>query len=154
MTPASGYRVSSVNADIDALREFHAALVRFRYAQRDMIDRGDHRVAAVRASLAEKAGRWRADLGQRQAELDDCRYRAVRATTDDNLVDCSDLARAVALAEERVEHISQWQQRVEEQAGAYRGVAGPYRELLDHDLPRAEAQLLELIAKLEAARRV
>ena len=146
--------MASVHADLDALREFHAALVRFRYAQRDMIDRGENKIAEVRASLAEKASRWRSDLGRRQAELDDCRYRAVHATTDDNLVDCSGLAQAVAEASERLEHVRGWQQRVEEEAGAFRGVAGRYRDLLDHDLPRAEAHLLELIAKLETARRV
>ena len=45
-----------------------------------------------------------------------------------------------------------WQQRVEEESSAYHGGAGRFRDLLDIDLPRAEDQLLTLIASLEACR--
>jgi hypothetical protein len=142
--------VTSVNADVDALREFHAALVRFRYAQRDMISQGDDKIARVRESLAEKFSRWRFVLEHRQAELDACQSGAA----DDNVVDCSGFAQAVAEATERLEHVRHWQQRVDEQAGVFRGVAGRFRNTLDHDLPRAEAHLLALIANLEAVRGV
>lgn len=146
--------MTSVDADIDALREFHAALVRFRYAQRDEMDRDGDRIEAALASLAEKASQRRLALEQSRAELADCQDRAARAVTEDLLVDCSDCAAAVAGAEQRLEEIRRWQSRVEEEASMFRGTAGRFRELLDNDLPRSEAHLSALIASLVAARGV
>jgi phage shock protein A len=146
--------VTSVDADIDALREFHAALVRFRYAQRDGMDRDGDRIEAGLASLAEKASHWRLALDRCRAELDDCQERATRAVTEDNLVDCSGCAAAVAEAEQRLEEIRRWQLRVEEEASVFRGTASRFRELLENDVPRSEAHLTALIASLVAARGV
>ena len=61
--------MTAIHADIDALTEFRAALTRFRYAQREVADRGGDAVEATRASLEAKASRWRARLEQGQAEL-------------------------------------------------------------------------------------
>ncbi len=135
--------MSRVNADIDALRDFHAALVRFRYAQQGAADRDGDRIEAARAALAEKADRWRAVLGRRRAEYEECRRR------DD---DCTRLAQAVTEAEERVEHIRQWQLRVDEEAVVFYDVRARFRDLLDTGLPRTESHLMTLIARLEAAR--
>jgi hypothetical protein len=104
--------VTKVDADIDALREFHAALVRFRYTQRDVLDRAGFAVDTTLATLS-------AQIAETDAEL---------------------------------EGIRRWQQRVEEESSAYHGGAGRFRDLLDIDLPRAEDQLLTLIASLEACR--
>jgi len=65
--------VIKVHADLDALKGFHEALVRFRYAQRGVAERGRDEIEVSRASLAAKAGRWQARLEQCQAELDACR---------------------------------------------------------------------------------
>jgi hypothetical protein len=136
---------SKVNADIDALKGLHEALVRFRYAQRSVAERSGDEIEMTRASLAAKAGRWQAQLEQGEADLAACRARPG--------ADCSVYARAVEEAAERLEHIRRWQQRVDEAAGEFGGMAGAFLDLLQNDLPRAEGQLAALIAALEAARR-
>jgi hypothetical protein len=146
--------VTRIDADIDALKEFHAALVRFRYAQRDVIHRSGNKIEVTRASLAEKASRWRSVLEQRQAELDDCQYRAAHAGTDDSLVDCSGYGVAVIEATQRLEQIRRWQQQVDEEASTFHSAMSRFRNLLDNDLPRTEAHLLAIITSLEAARGV
>jgi hypothetical protein len=44
--------VTTVDADIDALRELHAALVRFRYSQRDVLDRAGLAIDTALAALS------------------------------------------------------------------------------------------------------
>jgi hypothetical protein len=141
--------VTTVHADIGALKGFHEALVRFRYAQRGVAESGRDEIEMTRASLAAKASRWQARLEQCQAELDAC-----RATGGEMPADCSAYARAVEQAGERLEHVRRWQQRVDLEAGQFGGVAGAYLDLLEVDLPRAESRLLAIITSLEAARRV
>jgi len=144
--------VSSVDADIDALKRLREALTRFRYAQQQVTDRVGSEIETARASLAEKASRCRGELQQRQAELDACRDRAANTTGEESLVDCSGYVRAVAETQQRLEHVQLWQQRVDEEAGAFRGTADGFRALLETDLPRSEAHLAAAIASLEAAR--
>jgi hypothetical protein len=69
-------------------------------------------------------------------------------------VDCSGYARAVSEADERLEHIRHWQQRVDEQAIEFHGATLRFKNLLETDLPRAEEQLAGILASLQAARRV
>ena len=144
--------MTAIHADIDALTELRAALTRFRYAQREAADRGGDAIEATRASLEAKASLWRARLEQGRAELAACRDRA--AAEQDTPVDCSGYARAITEAGERLEHIRLWQQRIDEQAIEFHGVAGRYKNLLETDLPRTEEQLAGIIASLQAARRV
>jgi hypothetical protein len=141
--------VRTVHADIDALKGFHEALVRFRYAQRGVAELGRDEIEMTRASLAAKASRWQARLEQCQAELDAC-----RASGGEEAADCSAYARAVEQTGERLEHVRRWQQRVDLEGGEFGGVAGTYLDLLEVDLPRAESRLLAIITSLEAARRV
>ena len=144
--------MTAIHADIDALKGFGAALTRFRYAQREVAARGDDAIEAARASLEAKASQWRARLAQRQAELEACQVRA--AGQDDSPADCSGYARAVREAQERLEHIVGWQQRIDQQAAEFRGAAGRFGSLLETDLPRTEEQLAAIIVSLEAARGV
>jgi hypothetical protein len=144
--------VTAIHADIEALTELRAALTRFRYAQREVADRGGGAIEATRASLEAKASRGQARLEQGRAELAACRDRA--AAEQDAPVDCSGYARAVSEAGERLEHIRRWQQRIDQQAIEFHGAAGRFRNLLETDLPRAEEQLAAIIASLHAARRV
>jgi hypothetical protein len=151
--------VSSIHADIDALKGLHEALVRYRHAQREVAGRGEEEVRVVRASLEAKASRWRAQLEQSQAELAACRERAAQAAAEgpeagDAPVDCSGYARAVEQCEERLEQIRRWQQRIDAEASEFQGTAGRFGDLLQNDLPRTEEHLLALIRSLEAARRV
>jgi hypothetical protein len=145
--------VADIHADIDALRELADALARFRHAQREVVERGDHEIEATRASLETKAGRWRSLLVRRQADLAACQ-RAAAADGAGPAPDCSAEARAVREAQERLDHIRRWQQRVDEEAGAFRGVAVRFRDLLDLDLPRTENHLRAVIGGLEASRRI
>jgi hypothetical protein len=146
--------VTDIHADIDALKEFHDALVRFQYAQRDVADRGDYEIEVTRASLEAKASRWRSQLEQRRAQLDACLYQAAQASAQGYRADCSAYVWAVQEAEERLKHIRRWQQRVEQEAGAFHAIASRFRSLLENDLPRTDSHLLRIINGLEAARRV
>jgi hypothetical protein len=137
---------SRVHADIGALKGLHEALVRFRYAQQGVAERGGDEIELTRASLAAKASHWQSRLEQHRAELDACRAGGGR--------DCSAYAWAVEQAAERLEHIRRWQQRVDTEAGEFGGTAFMFLDLLASDVPRAESQLLASIASLEAARRV
>jgi len=144
--------VTAIHADIDALTELRAALIRFRYAQREVADRGGDAIEATRASLAAKASSWRARLEQGRAELAACRDRA--AAEQDAPLDCSGYAQAVSEAGDRLEHIRLWQQRIDQQVIDFHGATGRFKNLLETDLPRAEEQLAAIIASLNAARRV
>ena len=144
--------MTAIHADIEALTELRAALTRFRYAQREVADRGGDAIEATRASLEAQASRWRARLEQGRAELAACRDRA--AAADDDQVDCSGYARAVSEADERLEYIRHWQQRIDQQVIEFAGAASRFKNLLETDLPRAEEQLAAIIASLHAARRV
>lgn len=151
MTWVGSGGTNRVHADIDALKGFHEALVRFRYAQRAVAERGDDEIEMTRASLAAKASHWQAQLEQRQAELDACR---AGSREKEGAADCSAYAWAVEQADERLEHVRRWQQRVDTEASEFGGTASAFLDLLENDVPRAERQLLALIASLEAARRV
>jgi len=157
--------VTSIHADIDALKGLHEALVRYRYAQREVASRGEEEIKVVRASLEARASRWRAELEQRRAELDACQERAAQAAgagsaagagpaAGDGPVDCSGYARAVEQCGERLEQIRRWQQRIDAEASEFAGAASQFGNLLENDLPRTEEHLLALIRSLEAARRV
>jgi hypothetical protein len=144
--------VADIHADIDALKEFRDALTEFRYAQREVVERGDHEIEATRASLEAKAGQWRSLLAHREADLAACQRAAAAEVAAGRPADCSAEATAVREAQERLDYIRRWQQRVEEEAGAFRGTADRFRDLLDQDLPRTENHLLAIISGLQAAR--
>ncbi len=146
--------MADIQADIDALRELADALTRFRHAQRDVVERGDHEIEVTRASLEAKASRWRSLLARRLAELAACQQAAAQEAAAGGRADCSAEAAAVAEAQDRLEHIRRWQQRVEEQAGTFRGAASRFRDLLDLDLPRTETHLRAIVGGLEASRRI
>jgi hypothetical protein len=144
--------VADIRADIDALKGFRDALTRFWYAQREVVERADHEIEVTRASLEAKASRWRSRLDQRLADLAACRHRAAAAAVQGHHVDCSAYTRAVQEAEERLEHIRRWKERVEQEAAAFRSTASRFRNLLEIDLPRTDSHLLAIIKGLEAAR--
>jgi hypothetical protein len=145
--------MTRVHADIDALKGFREALVRFRYAQREVAERGRDEIEMTRASLADKTSRWQARLEQQRAELDACRAGDGQAG-EGQAADCSAYVRAVEQTGERLEQIRRWQQRVDEEASGFGGPASGFQDLLEVVLPRAESQLLAAITSLEAARRV
>jgi hypothetical protein len=137
-----------IHADIDALKELRDALTRFRYAQLEVVERGDHEIEATRASLEAKAGLWGSLLARRQADFAACQLAAGAGLP----ADCSAEASAVREAQERLDQIRRWQQRVDEEASTFRGTSGRFRDLLDRDVPRTENHLLAIITGLEAAR--
>jgi hypothetical protein len=146
--------VADIHADIDALKEFRDALTEFRYAQREVVERGDHEIEVTRASLEDKADQWRSLLARREADFAACRLAAAAEAAAGRPADCSAEATAVREAQERLDYIRRWQQRVEEEASAFRGTADRFRGLLDVDLPRTENHLLAIISGLQAARGV
>ena len=156
--------MTSVHADIDALKGLHEALVRYRHTQREVANRGEAEINVIRASLEAKASRWRAQLEQCQAEFGACLERAAQAAAGgaaadgsaaaDRPVDCSGYARAAEQCAERLEQIRRWQQRIDAEASEFAGTASRFSDLLENDLPRTEEHLLAIIRSLEAARRV
>ena len=95
--------MTAIHADIDALKGFHEALVRFRYVQRGAAERAGDEVELARASLAAKASWWQARLEQDRAELEAC-----RSGGGEEPADCSAYVRAVEQTGERLEHIRRW----------------------------------------------
>lgn len=149
--------MTAIHADIDALKELHGALVKYRHAQRDVTARGEDQLRVTRASLEAKASRCQTQLELSQAELGACQDRAARVAADDTAggsVDCSGYARAVKQCGERLEAIRRWQQRIDAEASEFQGIAGRFAGLLENELPRMEEHLVAMIASLEAARRV
>ena len=153
--------MTGIHADVDALTGLHAALVRYRHAQREVASRGDDAIKVARAPLEARASRWQTQLELRQAEFGACREQAARAPQDGTRdgtgagpVDCSGHARAVEQSRERLEHIRRWQQRIDAEAGEFHGTASRFLDVLENDLPRTEEHLLAAIRSLEAARRV
>ena len=144
--------MADIHADIDALKEFRDALTEFRYAQREVVERGDHEIEVTRACLEDKAGQWRSLLARREADLATCQLVAAAEAAAGRPADCSAEATAVREAQERLDDIRRWQQRVEEEASTFRGTADRFRDLLDVDLPRTENHLLAVISGLQAAR--
>jgi hypothetical protein len=105
--------VNRIHADVDALHSLHGAMARFRLAGRSVADRGHDQIAVTRASLEAEASQCRSRLEQGYADLGACRQRAAEsAATGNGPVDCSEQARAVSEAEERLERIWRWQYRV------------------------------------------
>ncbi len=99
--------------------------------------------------LSREAG---ALLARREADLAACQRAAVAGAAAGRPADCSAEAMAVREAQERLDYVRRRQQRVEEEAGTFRGTADRFRELLDLDLPRTENHLLAIISGLQAAR--
>jgi hypothetical protein len=64
--------VSRIHADIDALIQFHGALVRFRSAQLDIADRVDAEIELARASLSDQS---RFDASASEFRMAAGRYR-------------------------------------------------------------------------------
>ena len=153
--------MTKIHADVEALRGLRETLARFRYDQRDSAGRGEGEIEVARGELEARASSARAWLEQCRAELEAC-LQASSAAVDGSapsassasMEDCSGLARAVAEAEERLEHVRRWQQRVEQEASLFYGAAMRFRDRLENDLPRTEDHLLDMITSLEAARRV
>jgi hypothetical protein len=155
--------VTKIHADIEALRGLRETLARFRYDQRDARYRGESEIEVTRGELEARASSALAWLERCRVELDACREAwggsgasgasgaSVSSASSD---DCSGHERAVAEAQERLEHVRRWQQRVEQEASVFYGAAMRFRDLLENDLPRTEEQLLDMITSLEAARRV
>ena len=143
--------MTKIHADIEALRGLRETLARFRYDQRDARYRGEGEIEVTRGELEARASSALAWLERCRVELDACREASASSASSD---DCSGYERAAAEAQERLEHVRRWQQRVEQEASVFYGAAMRFRDLLENDLPRTEEQLLDMITSLEAARRV
>lgn len=158
--------MAEIHADIDALKGFRDALIRFRLEQRDVIARGDQEIEKTRASLEAKARRWQAELERRKAALAACRRAAPAAAgggpygrggppgyaCGGYAPDCSGLARDVAEAHEQLKHIRGWQRKVDREADAFRGAARRFRAQIENETARAEAHLLAIVNGLQATR--
>ena len=152
--------MTKIHADIEALRGLRETLARFRYDQRDARYRGEGEIEVTRGELEARASSALAWLERCRVELDACREASASSggsgasASSASSDDCLGYERAVAEAQERLERVRRWQQRVEQAASVFYGAAMGFRDLLENDLPRTEEQLLDMITSLEAARRV
>ena len=155
--------MTKIHADIEALRGLRETLARFRYDQRDARYRGEGEIEVTRGELEARASSALAWLERCRVELDACRESSASSggsgasassASSASSDDCSGYERAAAEAQERLERVRRWQQRVEQAASVFYGAAMGFRDLLENDLPRTEEQLLDMITSLEAARRV
>jgi hypothetical protein len=155
--------VTKIHADIEALKGLRETLARFRYDQRDARYRGEGEIEVTRGELEARASSALAWLERCRVELDACREASASSgdsgasassASSASSDDCLGYERAVAEAQERLERVRRWQQRVEQAASVFYGAAMGFRDLLENDLPQTEEQLLDMITSLEAARRV
>ena len=155
--------MTKIHADIEALRGLRETLARFRYDQRDARYRGEGEIEVTRGELEARASSALAWLERCRVELDACREASASSgvsgasassASSASSDDCLGYERAVAEAQERLERVRRWQQRVEQAASVFYGAAMGFRDLLENDLPRTEDHLLDMITSLEAARRV
>lgn len=68
--------MSRIHADIDALVQFHGALIRFRSAQLDIAERVDAEIELARASLEAQAHRCESPEDQERIRLSQYRFDA------------------------------------------------------------------------------
>ena len=67
--------MSRIHADVDALIQFHGALIRFRAAQLDIAERVDAEIALARASLEDHERIYRFDASASEFRLAVGRFR-------------------------------------------------------------------------------
>jgi hypothetical protein len=144
--------MSDFDVEIGALRQFRDAVHRYWYEQRNVTEGVGHTIQSVEASLEGKARRWRARLEESRAELESCRARAAYAAEEGGYIDCSSWEQAAHEAQEKLEHIDRWRERVDREVSSFRGKADRFRNLLEIDVRRAESHVETMIAGLVSAR--
>jgi chromosome segregation ATPase len=144
--------MTGVRADIGALREMRAALDRFQYEQRNLLDAATHEIEVTRASLERTAENWRLRKEQLEREIHECDVRAAAAAEHGGYIDCSPLHRAHAEAVERLTNVGHWRMRVEDEVAVFSVRRSQFHECLEIDVRHAIAHLDEVIKALAAVR--
>lgn len=142
--------MTHVYADVEALKALRAALPHFARRQYEAIEQAEAEIVRTQERL--KAAEWeaRSELEQARAALENCYLQAMLAAQQGYSVDCSGYEYALRRAEERLIRILEWQNRVRQEAEAFRSVAYAYRDHLADMISGATAYLDRRITALEA----
>lgn len=142
--------MTHVYADVEALKALRAALPDFARRQYEAMEQAEAEIARTQARLEEAERAARYEVERARAELEACFYRAMLAAQQGGSVDCSGYEYALRWAEERLTRILVWQNRVRQEAAAFRTIARAFQDRLANTIAGATAYLDRRITALEA----
>lgn len=142
--------MTRVYADVEALKTLRAALPDFARRQYEAIEQAEAEIARTQQRLETAEQEARYEVEQASAALQACYYQAMLAAQQGGSVDCSGYEYALRQAEERLIRILEWQNRVRQEAEAFRAVARAYQDHLADAIAQATAYLDRRITALEA----
>lgn len=142
--------MTQVHADVEALKALRGALPDFARRQYEAIEEAEAEIARTQQRLEAVEQEARYQVEQARAALENCYIQAMLAAQQGYSVDCSGYEYALRQAEERLIRILEWQNRVRQEAEAFRNVAYAYRDYLANAIAQATAYLDRRITALEA----
>ncbi len=146
---------------IDAIAAFGVSLRNFEdQSLRALVSIDEQAKGALQWLEHDAPAYWRAQIRQRyddvaatRAALETCRMRKVA----DNRPACLEetaahrtAQRRLHEAEEMVEVVRRWAQKVREEIGVYRGQIAKFRLTLERDVPKTQALIERTVATLDA----
>lgn len=139
-----------IHAEAEALKALRASLPTFARRQHEAVEQAEAEIARTQARLEAAELEARYEIEEARAALQACYTRALLAARQGQSVDCSGYEYALRQAEERLARILVWQQRVRQEAEAFRVVARAYLDRLADAVVGATAYLDRRITALEA----
>jgi len=145
---------------LDAMRDFRAALIGFREETISSLDAMRQEVHKAIDWLEHDRGvYWRErvrkgfdDISAARIALENCRRRGVAGHKPSCIEEQAALKKAkdrLATAQEKVELVRRWSQKVREEADEFRARVGQLSRCIENDLPQAVALLERMLAALE-----
>ena len=143
---------------IDALEAFRANLIIFLTQAHRSVDEVHDEVRRLRHWLQQdqrmfwegQARKWRKTLDQAQQELMSARLSALRDSTSAQEMAVLKAKRALTEAEEKLRKVKLWNRDFDSQADPLIKRMDGLRHLLDYDLPKALAYLVQAQRTLDA----
>lgn len=142
--------MTRVHADVEALKSLRATLPDFARRQYEAVEQAEAEIARTQQRLETAEQEARYEVEQARAALEACYYQAMMAAQQGGYVDCSGYEYALRRAEERLIRILEWQNRVRQEAEAFRTAARAYQDHLANAIAQATAYLDRRITALEA----
>ena len=142
--------MTRVDTEVEALKALRGALPDFARRQYEAIEMAEQEIFRTQQLLEEAEARARLRVEEARSALEACFFQAMLAAQRGESVDCSSYEYALRQAEEHLVRILEWQNRVRQEAEAFRAVAHTYRDMLASLLPQATGYLDRRITALEA----
>jgi len=147
---------------IDALRALRSGVLRFIEAAEQATFEVESEIQRTLEWLRrDQAAHWRGQVRRRTEDVRRARLALNRkkslpaigtrppSTVEEE--DALNLARRrLEEAEQKIQAVKVWAQRIEKKRTAYRGSLGPFLALTDGELPRAVRELDQMVASLDA----